>query len=161
MACLSTLADAGLRISCPTEPQPCFLLKPGDPFKNHLSAEEKRICNTQNQLEDPFIFSLPPACVKESGWIKKNPNKQPNKKHVHPKAPLLSAIGMSVYMGLKYVWMSLKSTWIKNFFYFFCWRIFCFPAERLLWSTQTKNDVVRLFPLGSLAKFLPCVEKWI
>lgn len=67
IACPGTLVPAGLPVSCPTESLPCFLPKPGDTFKNHLGSEEKRICNTQNHLEDPFILSLPPACVKESG----------------------------------------------------------------------------------------------
>lgn len=65
MTCSGTLARAGLPISCPTQPLPCFLPKPGDTFKNHLGSEE-RICKTHNLL-DTFIFSLSPACVKESG----------------------------------------------------------------------------------------------
>lgn len=59
MACPSTLARAGLPISCSTEPPPCFLPKPGDTLENHLGSET-RICNIQNLLDDPFIFSLPP-----------------------------------------------------------------------------------------------------
>lgn len=65
MTCPGTLARAGLLISCPTQLPPCFLPKPGDSLKNHLSSEE-RILNTHNLL-DPFIFSLSHACVKESG----------------------------------------------------------------------------------------------
>lgn len=96
MACSSTLAHAGLPISCPTEPPPCFLPKPGDTFKNHLGSEEKRLCNTQNLLGDLFSFLSPPCLCERIRLNLKNPNHQQTKIiHflVYHNALLLSAVG--------------------------------------------------------------------
>lgn len=104
VACPSTLAHAVLPVSCPTKPQPCLLLNPEDAFRNHLACERKRIRNTQNQLEDTFLFPPHSACVKESGWFKKKkktrtkkpknkPPKNPTKKQMADK---VSGLGTTV-----------------------------------------------------------------
>lgn len=81
-ACLSALAHAVLPVSCTAKPQPCLLLlSPEGTLRNHLALEGKRVCDTQNQLEDTFIFCSQSAGVKElDSLFKKKKEKQPKTK---------------------------------------------------------------------------------
>lgn len=76
---------------------PGLLLNPEDAFRNHLASEGKRIRNTQNQLEDTFIFLHHSACVKESGrFRKKRKPAPPPKKKPKQIADKVSGLGTAV-----------------------------------------------------------------